>query len=254
MTQHVVHNAASERFAATRRLRAWRVPAALMLLSLVPALAGTARLLDLAGGVPATPDTARFHALPWPILLHIPAALVYSVLGAMQFSDALRREHRRWHRYAGRVLIPLAFVVAMTGLWMTLVYEMPAVDRGAVRVERLLVGAAMLLFLALGVRAVVERRYTVHGEWMIRAYALGMGAGTQVLTHLPWFILVDLAPPETPRAIMMGIAWVINAAVAEWVIWRARHLASNPVARRIGSPTAVVAPTARGATPRTLPQ
>ncbi|HEX6941819.1 MAG TPA: hypothetical protein VF128_02760 [Gemmatimonadaceae bacterium] len=33
-----------------------------------------------------------------------------------------------------------------------------------------------------------SRKYAEHGDWMIRAYAIGMGAGTQVLAHLPWFI------------------------------------------------------------------
>lgn len=228
-THAAAHVDAHSACTATRRLRAWRVPAALMLLGLVPALAGMARFLDVAGGAPATPDTARFHAMPWPVLFHIPAALVYSLLGAVQFSDALRRQYRRWHRTAGRVLVPMAFVVAVSGLWMTMAYDMPAVDRGAVRVERLIVGVAMLLFLVLSVRALAQRHYATHGEWMIRAYALGMGAGTQVLTHLPWFILVDLTPPETPRAVMMGLGWAINAAIAEWVIRRPR-----PVAERHG--------------------
>jgi hypothetical protein len=35
---------------------------------------------------------------------------------------------------------------------------------------------------------------------MIRTYAIGMGAGTQVLTHLPWFIVTDVKPGETARA------------------------------------------------------
>jgi hypothetical protein len=59
---------------------------------------------------------------------------------------------------------------------------------------------------------------------MIRAYAIGIGAGTQVLTHLPWFIFTDVKPGETARGVMMGLAWVINIAVAEWIIRRpVRH-------------------------------
>jgi hypothetical protein len=53
---------------------------------------------------------------------------------------------------------------------------------------------------------------------MIRAYAIGLGAGTQVLTHLPWFLLVDLKPGYLPRAVMMGLGWIINITVAENVI------------------------------------
>jgi hypothetical protein len=58
---------------------------------------------------------------------------------------------------------------------------------------------------------------------MLRGYAIGMGAGTQVLTHLPWFILAEGRPGEGPRAIMMTAGWVINVAIAEWVIRRARR-------------------------------
>ena len=52
---------------------------------------------------------------------------------------------------------------------------------------------------------------------MIRGYAIGLGAGTQVLTHVPWFLLVG-QPGEVARAVLMGAGWVINLVVAEWII------------------------------------
>jgi hypothetical protein len=52
---------------------------------------------------------------------------------------------------------------------------------------------------------------------MVRAYAIGLGAGTQVLTHLPW-VLYFGAPDELTRALLMGAGWAINLAVAEWII------------------------------------
>lgn len=197
----------------------WLIPASLIALSVVPALAGTARLAQIGSGT-VTPDNARFLAAPGPVVIHIVAAVVYSILGAFQFSPGLRRRHRRWHRTAGRVLIPCAMLVAGSGLWMTLTYPWPRGDGAILYAERLFFGTAMLASVALGVVAIVRRRYAEHGEWMTRAYAIGLGAGTQVLTHLPWFILVDLTPGETPRAIMMGLGWVINLAVAEWIIRR----------------------------------
>ena len=54
---------------------------------------------------------------------------------------------------------------------------------------------------------------------MMRAYALGVGAGTQTLTIMPWYFL-DGMPSVFPRAILMGAAWLINLAVAEWVIYK----------------------------------
>jgi hypothetical protein len=54
---------------------------------------------------------------------------------------------------------------------------------------------------------------------MLRAYALGMGAGTQVLIMLPVTLIVG-APTYLLRDVLMTSAWVINAALAEWLIRR----------------------------------
>lgn len=42
----------------------------------------------------------------------------------------------------------------------------------------LVAGGARLVQLA-ALRAIVERRYRAHGAWMLRTYALSLGAGTQ---------------------------------------------------------------------------
>jgi hypothetical protein len=47
-----------------------------------------------------------------------------------------------------------------------------------------------------------------------------MGAGTQVLTHIPYEILVG-KPGVQARAFLMGAGWVINLLLAEWIIRRA---------------------------------
>lgn len=199
--------------------RDWMIPAGLILLSLAPALGGASRLGQVATGNAAM-ENARFIAAPAPIVIHIVAALIYSFLGALQFSPGFRKQNRAWHRMAGRVLLPAAIAVALSGLWMTLTYPWPANDGVAVFLERLIFGTLMLISIALGIEAIRARKYSAHGDWMIRAYAIGMGAGTQVLTHLPWFILVDLHPGLVPRAVMMGMGWLVNLVFAEWIIRR----------------------------------
>jgi uncharacterized membrane protein len=198
----------------------WLIPASLIALSLVPALAGTVRLTQLAGGADITPENARFFAAPWPVLIHIPAAIVYSIIGAFQFSPGFRRRHRGWHRAGGRILIPSGLLVALSGLWMAHFYPWPQGDGQLLYIERLVFGAAMVMSIVMGIDAIRRRNFASHGDWMIRAYAIALGAGSQVLTHLPWFIFADGKPGELPRAIMMGAGWAINLAVAEWVIRR----------------------------------
>ena len=204
----------------TSRRSSWLVPAALILLSLVPAVAGTIRLAQLAGGAQVTTENARFFAQPIPVVMHILAVIPYSIVGAFQFSPGFRRRNRAWHRSAGRVLGVLGLVAALTGLWMAHFYPWPEGDGLGVYVERLVFGTAMVLSIALGIAAVLRRDFASHGAWMTRAYAIGLGAGTQVLTHLPWFILIG-KPGESARTVLMGAGWLINVAVAEWIIRKA---------------------------------
>lgn len=222
---------------ATRSLRRsdWAIPAGLIALSVVPALAGTARLAELARGAEVTAANARFFAMPLPVVLHIAAVIPFSILGALQFAPAFRRRYPRWHRTAGRVLLVCGFVTALTGLFMAQVYPWPEGDGMAVYLERLVFGSAMLGSLLMAIDAIRRRNFTAHGDWMIRAYAIAMGAGTQTLTHLPYFLLVG-SPDEAARGVLMGAGWVINLLVAEWVIRRSSprsrtHGASLPVGR-----------------------
>ena len=191
----------------------------LILLSLVPAAAGTARLAELAGDTEITGANARFFATPLPVVLHILAVIPYSILGALQFAPGFRRRNRGWHRAAGRALAVFGLAAALTGLWMSHFYPWPEGDGELVYMLRLVFGSAMAMSIVLAVDAVRRRDFAAHGAWMIRGYAIGMGAGTQVLTHLPYFVLVG-KPDELSRAVLMGAGWVINVVVAEWIIRR----------------------------------
>lgn len=195
-----------------------RVIVPLLLLSLIPVVAGAVRLVELGGGE-VNEDNARFFASPVPVVLHIVSASLYCLLGAFQFAPGFRRRHPLWHRRAGRILIPAGLLAAVTGLWMTLFYSLPDHDGALLAGFRLLFGSAMAGSILLGLAAIRRRDFAAHRAWMIRGYAIGQGAGTQVLTHLPWMLLAG-APGEVPRALLMGAGWAINLVVAEWLIQR----------------------------------
>ncbi len=197
----------------------WFIPGMLILLSLVPVAAGIARLEELALGSKMTEANARFIAAPIPVALHILAVIPYSILGAFQFAPALRRRRPGWHRAVGRVLAVLGLVVALTGLWMANFYPWPERDGEILYLLRIVFGSAMLVAIILAVDAIRRRDFAAHGAWMIRSYAIGMGAGTQVLTHIPYFLLVG-KPNELTKAVLMGAGWVINVVVAEWIVER----------------------------------
>ncbi|MDP3950711.1 DUF2306 domain-containing protein [Microbacterium sp.] len=195
----------------------------LIILALIPSAAGAFRVSEIATGAPTTPENARFMEMPLPVVLHIVGALVYSGIGAFQFLPGLRSRHIGWHRFSGRyLLVPAGTIVALSGLWMTAFYDVPPIDGTALQVSRYVVGTLMLAFLVLGVLAVLRRDISAHRGWMIRAYALAMGAGTQVLTSAPFAILFG-APDEFWRVVQMDAGWLINIVVAELIIRRGRR-------------------------------
>ncbi|MEO7913586.1 MAG: DUF2306 domain-containing protein [Roseiflexaceae bacterium] len=211
----------------------WLVPAGLLVLLVVPLAAGVFRLTTLAGGADITPANARFFASPLPVVLHIVSVSLYTILGAFQFVPRLRRRRPGWHRAAGRLLIPCGLTAALSGLWMTQFYPWPKGDGVILYGLRLLFGSAMLLTILLGVAAIRRRDFAQHGDWMLRGYAIGMSAGTQALTLLAGEVIAG-PPNEFSRALLMGAAWVINLAVAEWII-RRRPALPTRTAAAVGS-------------------
>jgi uncharacterized membrane protein len=203
----------------TRRRRPeWLAPAGLILLSLVPIVAGAFRLTELTTGAVVTPENSRFFDSPVPVIVHIVASSTFLLLGALQFAPSLRR--RRWHRLAGRILAPAGLASALSGMWMALAYDLPETNGPALLVLRLGFGAVMAAGIVAAFLAIRRGDVTTHSAWMTRAYAIGLGAGTQVFTFLPWALVVGTPPDPTVNAVLMGAGWVINLAVAEVVIRR----------------------------------
>lgn len=190
----------------------------LLFLSLVPSIAGVIRISQIATGAGYTVENQRFFNDPIPVLIHIVAVLVFSILGAFQFAPGFRKKNLRWHRISGRFLVFFGLTTAISGIWLTLVYPKVPTDGDWLFGIRIAVGFWMFFCMILGFGFAMRRKFIIHSHWMIRGYAIGLGAGTQVFTHLPWFLMVGGEPSGIPRDLMMGAGWLINFLFAEWLI------------------------------------
>ena len=210
---------------APSRKRSWVwLVIGLILLSAIPLAGGAFRLSQLSSGAEITPDNALFFASPLPVVLHIVGAGVYALLGAFQFVSRLWRRGTGWHRIVGRLLlVPWGLIVGLSGLWMTLFYPGTNSTAGAgallLYALRLLFGSGMVFSIIYGFIAIRRGDMIQHRAWMTRAYAIGLGAGTQVLTGIVGELTIG-TPNELENALLMGAAWVINLAIAEWSIRR----------------------------------
>jgi uncharacterized membrane protein len=180
---------------------------------------GSLRLVTLASVAEITPDTARAAAAPLPVVVHIVTAAVFAVLGAFQFAAGFRRRRSGWHRAAGKLLVACGLLVGLSGVWLALFYPRGQNVGDLLTAFRLFFGSAMLVSVVLGFVAIRRRNVRAHRAWMTRAYAIGLGAGTQMFTGLLASFLVS-PPTELSRALQDGAGWAINLAVAEWIIRR----------------------------------
>lgn len=204
----------------------WLVPAALLALTFIPVAAGMARLVGLASGTPVTPENARFMAMPLPVIIHIIGATLFCVLGAFQFSTGFRRSRPGWHRVVGRVLVPCGIAAALSGLWMTQFYPLGNLQGEILHAFRLVIGTVMAVSIVISFAAILRRDIPQHRAWMMRAYAIAQGAGTQAVVSILWLVILGV-PNELTRDLLLIAGWLINLAVAEWII-RANAVKKQP--------------------------
>jgi uncharacterized membrane protein YozB (DUF420 family) len=215
------------------RERSWPVPVAPVALGAIPLTAGTLRLIQLAGGPAVIPADHRFAGFPLPLVVHIVGATTFALVGILQFLPGFRRRHLAWHRRAGRVLAVAGLLVAVSALWMTLFYEAQPGTGDLLYVLRLVFGSAMAACLVLGFAAVRRRDIAAHRAWMIRAYAIGLAAGTQVFTQGIGGAIFGTGVLAADLAKDAG--WAINLAVAERALRRPAR--RRPAHNRPAHPT-----------------
>jgi uncharacterized membrane protein len=196
----------------------WKVPLILLLLSAIPIAAGIVRLAGLADDPQIGTENARFVEAPLAVFVHILSASLFCILGALQFSSRLRQRSPKWHRVSGRMVVASGILAGLSGLWMTVTFPIPPeLQGGLLYAVRVFVSLAMLTSIFMAVAAVTGGDIATHRAWMIRAYALGQGAGMQVVVLLPWMLAIG-KPTVFQRDVLMSLAWVINLLVAELVI------------------------------------
>ena len=161
---------------------------------------------------------ARLDPTAVPLGVHIVSVIVYAVLGAFQFSAGLRRRRPGWHRAAGRLLVVVGMVVALSALCLDSCSTPAPKAATCSTCSGCWPGQAWPPAWFSATRRSVRRDLAAHLAWMTRAYALALGAGTQVFTE--GFGQAIFGTGDRSVALQHAAGWVINLAVAELVIRR----------------------------------
>ena len=186
------------------------------------------------------PSRARLAPLPdnpvfYPLLVtHILLGSIVLLTGCLQLWPWLRRAHPAVHRWSGRV-----YVAALLPAAVAVIIIAPLTRYGPnQQVANTTLGVLWLIVTVLGYRAVRQRRFADHREWMIRSVALSLS----IVANRVWTMicLVAFAPTalsggpvdEAELAQAVGVAswvsWVVNLLIAEgWLVHTRRR--SRPV-------------------------
>ena len=108
-------------------------------------------------------------------LTHILPAMLFMVLGPLQFVRGLRSKYPQVHRWCGRIFLAVSAVVGLTGLTLAFGKTIGGVDEKAAVI---LFGSFFLIALAKALWHAMRREFALHREWMIRGYATGLAVAT----------------------------------------------------------------------------
>jgi uncharacterized membrane protein len=164
---------------------------------------------------PPEPVVANAFANPF-LVIHVIGGVVALLVGPLQFVRTIRERRPAIHRASGRIFAAACLIGAPSGFVLAL-----GTTAGPVAAVGFAIPAVLWpAFTWLGVRAVLERRFDDHREWMLRSYAMTANAITLRLL-LPGSALLGI-PFITAYPVIAWLGWIINMAAVEYYIRRKR--------------------------------
>lgn len=190
------------------------------------------RTLDTYGGsVAENIFEARYIQHPVITAIHMASGMAFVLLAPLQFIGRIRR-NRQLHRVLGRALVIAALISGVYGLITVVVF--PVFGGLAASSAGWFFGPIFLFSVMRGVWHARNKRFVPHREWMIRAFALGLGVGMQRI-----LIGVFIASAQIPISESFGpslwLGFAINLLVAELWIAKTR---TTPTSRATSTSTA----------------
>lgn len=193
------------------------VPAALFLGTLLTIILAMVQVVQIPlGALPE--DSLRLTATPVRHFMHVLGGAAFGILGPIQFSRVLMRRYGVLHRVMGRVFVAAGAMISLSSL--SLLWHFPDTYSVAINSGRLLFGIALGVALAMAMQAIHKRDFTHHRNWMIRAYAIGMGATAVTMVFFPIYEITG-APPMglTADLVFLG-SWMACVVFAEALVRR----------------------------------
>ena len=193
------------------------VPVALYFGTLLTILLALVQVVQIPlGALPQ--DSQRLTATPVWHFMHVLGGATFGILGPLQFSRVLTHRYGLLHRVMGRVFVAAGAVISLSSL--SLLWHFPDTYSVAMNSGRLLFGIALGLALAMAMQAIYKRDIIRHRNWMIRAYAIGIGATAVTMVFFPIYVITGQPPTGLVADIAFLGSWTACIVFAEGLVRR----------------------------------
>jgi uncharacterized membrane protein len=156
------------------------------------------------------------------LVVHIAGGILALVVGALQFSTALRRKHVRLHRNIGRVYLVSVGASVLSASYLLFIPERSLgfhIGIGGLAV-------AWVVTSALAFVAVRRRNFEQHREWMIRSYVVTFGfVNYRLFGNL--LDALDIKSPDRSAIVSFG-CWALPLLITEAVLQGRKILLRTP--------------------------
>lgn len=193
------------------------VPAALLLANFLPILLALVQAVQIPiGALPE--DSQRLTATPLTHFLHVAGGAAFGILGPIQFGLGRARNYGFLHRLLGRLFVASGALISLSS--MTLLFRFPEAYSVAISGARLIFGVLLAVALTIAVQAIRRGQVLRHRNWMIRAYAIGMGATAVSMIFFPVYLITGDAPTGFVADAAFCGAWIGCILFAEYLVRR----------------------------------
>ena len=170
-----------------------------------------------ARGANSEVAAVMFARAPWTTVLHIASGIVTLVFGPLQFVRRLRDRHRWLHREMGMAYVAAVVVGGTAGL-LSAPHSFGGLGTHLAFAELALGWIGTTVMAVVAIR---RRDVAAHRRWMVRSYALTLGA-VMLRIWMPLSVMAGI-PFEVAYPVVAWLAWVPNLLVAE--VWIVRRMA-----------------------------
>jgi len=150
--------------------------------------------------IPPKETINRFDEHPVQTLLHVVPAILFLIIGPIQFMPSVRRKHPKVHRILGWIFAVISLSIGITAL--TIVFNFPY-GGIAEQIPITVFAILFLFFLIRGIKRAIHRKINLHRKDLLRVYSLGLGASLFRILIVPLAIM-----GYDPKILVPFIFWL----------------------------------------------